>query len=295
MSQTHGQGFVEVADRCFMARYAAWDTSIGAVLGADGVLVVDTRATQAHGAEIADHIGRIAPGKPIRWVVNTHEHFDHVLGNSSFPDAVVHAHEMAAASIPGAVEAIRMRLRDDPQPDPPAITAEVIDGVLTSPIRLPDVTFASVATIDLGDQLVELLHPGRGHTAGDLVVRVPESDVVFSGDLVEESAPPAFGTDSFPLEWAGTLDIVVGLMTASTVLVPGHGAAVDKAFVEQQRADVADLSFQLRTLYEQRVALDDVVTAGAEWPFPDEHVRAAARVAYQQLTDSGTIRSLPLA
>ena len=50
-------------------------------------------------------------------------------------------------------------------------------------------TFSSAPVIDLGDRMVELVHPGRGHTGGDLVVRVPDADVLLAGDLVEESAP----------------------------------------------------------------------------------------------------------
>src|SRR5436190_1117985 len=143
----HGRGFVEVADRCFVARYAAWDTTIGAVVGSDGVLVVDTRATLAHGEEVRDHIRRLTRS-PVRWVVNTHEHFDHVLGNAAFDEATVHAHEAAAAGMADAVERVRDRVRADPDReagDEPGsgVTAEVLDGVLTSPLRLPDVTFAS--------------------------------------------------------------------------------------------------------------------------------------------------------
>ena len=52
--------------------------------------------------------------------------------------------------------------------------------------------------LDLGDRVVELIHPGRGHTAGDLVVRVPDADVMVAGDLVEESDPPFIGDDSLP-------------------------------------------------------------------------------------------------
>ena len=59
-------------------------------------------------------------------------------------------------------------------------------------------TFSSAVQLDLGDRAVELIHPGRGHTAGDLVVRVPDADVVLGGDLVEESDLPFIGDDSWP-------------------------------------------------------------------------------------------------
>ena len=70
-----------------------------------------------------------------------------------------------------------------------------------SPTPVTRPTFSSVPAIDLGDRSVELVHPGRGHTGGDLVVRVDDADVLLAGDLVEESGMPAYGDDCFPLEW----------------------------------------------------------------------------------------------
>jgi glyoxylase-like metal-dependent hydrolase (beta-lactamase superfamily II) len=286
----HGQGFVEIAERCFVARYAAWDTTIGAVIGADGILVVDTRATHAHGVEIRDHLRAIAPDLPVRWVVNTHEHFDHVLGNAVFGQARIHAQANAAAQIDDAVERIRERIRADPTTDPdyPDITADVLQGVLDAPVRLPDETFHSVATIDLGGRYVELVHPGRGHTDGDLVVRVPDADVVYAGDLVEESAPPSFGSDSFPLEWPATLDIIVGMLTPSSVLSPGHGAVVDRDFVMGQREEVSTVAEAIRSLYVQGVPLEQALDAGAaSWPYPSGHLGSAVERGYQQLAAAG--------
>ena len=101
-----------------------------------------------------------------------------------------------------------------------------------------DHTFSSVATIDLGDRAVELVHPGRGHTGGDLVVRIDDADVVLAGDLVEESGAPAYGDDCFPLDWPRSLDLALELIGQATVVVPGHGAPVDRDFVQEQRASI---------------------------------------------------------
>ena len=70
------------------------------------------------------------------------------------------------------------------------------DEILATTLRLPTQGFSSAVQLDLGDRAVELIHPGRGHTAGDLVVRVPDADVLLGGDLVEESDPPFIGDDS---------------------------------------------------------------------------------------------------
>ena len=97
-----------------------------------------------------------------------------------------------------------------------------------------------VATaVDLGGRRVEIAHLGRGHTDGDLVVVVADADVVFAGDLIESAGPPSFGPDSVPDEWAGTLDGLIGLMTAKTIAVPGHGEPMGREFVFEQRGRIA--------------------------------------------------------
>ena len=85
----------------------------------------------------------------------------------------------------------------------------------------PDHLVAERVTLDLGDRAVELVDLGRGHTGNDLVVVVPAAGVVFAGDLLEESAPPAFGTTASrssgrprPVQW---------WPKEEAVYVPGHG------------------------------------------------------------------------
>ena len=68
---------------------------------------------------------------------------------------------------------------------------------------------------------------------------VPDADVLFAGDLIESAGPPSFGPDSVPDEWPATLDAVIGLMTAATLAVPGHGEPVGREFVFEQRGRIA--------------------------------------------------------
>ncbi|CAA9371565.1 MAG: Fumarylacetoacetase [uncultured Nocardioidaceae bacterium] len=276
---------LDVAAGCFVLRYPEWDVSSGVVVGADGVLVVDTRGSLGQGRRLADDVRRVAPGRPVLWVVNTHQHFDHTFGNAAFGTAVVHAHENTAAGMAAAGDRTKEQLRTDASPDEtdPVITAEVVDEVLETPYRLPDVTFSSATVIDLGDRYVELVHPGRGHTDGDLVLRVPDADVVFAGDLVEQSAPPAYGPDCFPLEWASSLDLVVGMLTDNTVVVPGHGAPVDRQFVQDQRADVSDVGELIRSAYGQGMPEAEVLDGSSGWPFPTERLVDAVRRGYSRL------------
>ncbi|MBA2560664.1 MAG: MBL fold metallo-hydrolase [Propionibacteriales bacterium] len=299
MSDVSHQEFVEIADRCFVARYAEWDVSVGVVLGSSGLAVIDTRASARQGRQLHNDVRRFAPGCPLRWVINTHEHFDHTFGNVSMTGATIYAHENVSAGLKGSADRVKRLIETDREldPDHPEITGQVLDDVLATGLRAPDVVFASVATIDLGDRLIELMHPGRGHTDGDVVARVPDADVVFGGDLVEQSGPPSFGPDSFPLDWPTSLDLVVGLLTDGSVVVPGHGATVDRQFVQAQRADVSDVSQLIRSLYQQGVALDDALAAGGDgWPYPAAHLATAVRRGYTHLASQheGSRQTLPL-
>ena len=111
----------------------------------------------------------------------------------------------------------------------------------------PNVEIAVATALDLGDRRVEIAHLGRGHTDGDLVVVMPDSDVLFTGDLLESAGPPSFGPDSVPDEWPATLDAVIGLMTATTLAIPGHGEPVDRKFVFEQRGWIAAQAAQRGT------------------------------------------------
>jgi glyoxylase-like metal-dependent hydrolase (beta-lactamase superfamily II) len=280
--------FVEVADQVWVARQQWYDLNVCLVRGSRGLLVVDTQASARAARAIVEDVRALGVGE-VTAVVNTHEHFDHTFGNAAFREAYgalpIHAHEVAAEQTIDAGEWAKRRFAEETD-DPHR------EEVLETEVVPADHTFSSVTVLDLGDRQVELVHPGRGHTAGDAVLRVPDADVVLAGDLVEESGPPAYGSDCHPLDWPGTLDVVLNLLTPGSVVVPGHGALVDRAFVEQQRQDVAITAQTVRDLAAAGVPVDRALAEG-EWPFPREGLEHAVRRGYAALPPAG--RSLPLA
>jgi glyoxylase-like metal-dependent hydrolase (beta-lactamase superfamily II) len=280
--------FVEVADQVWVARQQWYDLNVCLVRGSRGLLVVDTQASARAARAIVEDVRALGVGE-VTAVVNTHEHFDHTFGNAAFREAYgalpIHAHEVAAEQTIDAGEWAKRRFAEETD-DPHR------EEVLETEVVPADHTFSSVTVLDLGDRQVELVHPGRGHTAGDAALRVPDADVVLAGDLVEESGPPAYGSDCHPLDWPGTLDVVLNLLTPGSVVVPGHGALVDRAFVEQQRQDVAITAQTVRDLAAAGVPVDRALAEG-EWPFPREGLEHAVRRGYAALPPAG--RSLPLA
>lgn len=278
-------GFTEVADRVWVARHAWFDVNLTLVGGSRGLVVVDTHASTRVGAQVAADARALGAGEVVA-VVATHAHADHVLGTAALrtafgADLPVHAHEHALTELE-AWAATR----------PPYDGEEQVPGeVDASPVVLPDHPFSSTAVIDLGDRALELVHPGRGHTSGDLVVRVPDADVLLAGDLVEESGPPAFGPDSFPMEWPLALDVALQLCTPATVVVPGHGAPVDRAFVMDQRADIGVVAETIRDLAGRGVPLAQALEVG-EWPLDPAHLEHAVARGYEHLPRSQ--KRLPL-
>lgn len=283
--------FQEVADRVWVSRRDWFDLNVTLVRGSDGLVVVDTHASAVAARAVIDDIERLGLG-PVTRVVNTHEHFDHTFGNGEFHAAYdvadrtlpVHAHDIAAANTLSSGEQIKRRYREAPG-EPHR------DEVLDTEIVPASLTFSSVSVLDLGDRQMELIHPGRGHTAGDLVVRVADADVLLAGDLVEESGPPGYGEDCHPMDWPLTLDLVLGLLGPSTVVVPGHGAVVDREFVEEQRMSIGIVAETIRDLAGRGVPLEQALATG-DWPFPAEGLAQAVRRGYADLPTSQ--RRLPL-
>jgi glyoxylase-like metal-dependent hydrolase (beta-lactamase superfamily II) len=269
--------FREVADRVWVARYDWFDVNVTLVGGERGLLVVDTHGSGVAGGRVVDDVRALGAGEVVG-IVNTHWHFDHTFGNdavrSAYGAVPVTAHEQAAAELAAGADALQQRYADSDDPHR--------DEVVATRVVLPDDTFSSARVIDLGDRAVELVHPGRAHTAGDLVVRVADADVVLAGDLVEESAPPSLGPDSWPMEWPLSLDLVLDLLTPATVVVPGHGAPVDKGFVEQQRDGLGVVAETIRDLATRGVPVAEALDA-AEWPYPREELAAAVRRGYEHL------------
>ena len=141
------------------------------------------------------------------------------LGNGACTGVAVFAHEAAAETIPRHVGEVRTGRASDPH------AADMLATEVVTAARPVLVRGAGPRRPGR-----ELLHPGRGHTAGDLVVRVPDADVLVAGDLVEESAPPAYGPDSFPLDWPASLDLVISLLGPARRRA-GARRPVDRPFV----------------------------------------------------------------
>ncbi len=258
----------EVGDRVFTRHFDFFDQQIGVVLGGDEVLVIDTRSTPAQAREIVADLRELTRD-PVTVVVDTHWHFDHTFGNSVFRPAAIWGHVRAAERLLRQGATAKREVSEG-MPKLAAGLAEVV-------IDPPEHTFDDRASIELGDRLVELSFHGRGHTDGDIAVLVPDADVLFAGDLIEEGSPPSFA-DSFPLDWPATLEALMPLATGA--VVPGHGKIGDRAFVESQLEDMRGLVALARRVHDDALSIEDAIDASPFGPRTprDAFERALAQV-----------------
>jgi glyoxylase-like metal-dependent hydrolase (beta-lactamase superfamily II) len=268
----------EVGDGCFRRRYESFDLNIGIVRGADGFFVIDTRCGPTEARELLDEL-RVLGNVPVRRILNSHWHFDHCWGNATIraasPGVEIWGHERIAHW--------NARHHHEQQDFLRARHSEWSEEIDAIELVLPDHHVQDEVTIDLGDRTASIRFPGRGHTDNDLVVVVPASDVVFAGDIVEESAPPSYGDDCYPLDWPATNARLLDWITPTATVVPGHGDVVDRAFVAEQNAAIDQIAATVRALHAAGVPAADALATG-EWAFPRERLIEAVRRGYAELS-----------
>ncbi|MEU7112081.1 MBL fold metallo-hydrolase [Streptomyces sp. NPDC046182] len=214
-------------------RLPGWDATVGLVIGEKAVLLYDTGSTLAEGAELRAQAEALTGGRRVTHIALSHPHFDHVLGTAVFAGAEV----FGAVGVDELLRRERDALRED------AVRQGVEESAATEAadtLVAPHHSVSGEWTLDLGGRQVLLANIGPGHTAHDLALFVPGvPEVVFCGDLVEESGEPQAGPDALPSRWPAALDRLLSLGGEGAVYVPGHGAVVDAAFVRRQRDELA--------------------------------------------------------
>lgn len=269
MASMHG--WIEVADRVYVRRHRRFDVNCGLVVGADEALLVDTRSWLEEADELHESI-RALTNVPVRHVVNTHGHFDHCFGNERFAgDATIWGQRGCLSELLDHGEAQRevMMARLDPEE-----AGHLAMVRITPPSGLVD----NEETIVVGGRRVRLCFLGRGHTDHDLVVAVEGTDVVFAGDLVEQSGPPSFG-DAWPIEWPEAVAALGTMDAASTV--PGHGTVMTVEAVRTQHQELSVLAALLSAMLRGEAEEAAVVEHS---PFPAETTHSALHRTRETLT-----------
>ncbi len=245
------------------------------VVNTDDVLVVDTHMTPGAAWALREELKTITP-KPVRYVVNTHWHWDHALGNQIYgPEVEIIGHEYTRArlaagdstrgrswdffigGLPGRIGELRDRLAKTanaadrgPLETQLAVLETQLAGTKTIVATPPTLTLADHLTLVRGGREIRLLHLGRAHTGGDVVVFLPKERAVITGDLLVEGT--SYIGDAFIGDWLQTLERLRALDYDLTL--PGHGAAFrGKAKIDHFQAYLRDFREQAQALHKAGV------------------------------------------
>ncbi len=228
------------------------------VVNADDVLVVDSHITPDAARGLIEAVRSVSE-KPIRFLVNSHYHFDHAHGNQAFPPEIaIIGHEYTRDKLLGdplseatyqtigspqyesvVIAALEARVGEAADAESKASLEAQLQTLRRHVAALsevdptpPNVTLDSKMSLFRGDREIRIIHLGRGHTGGDLVVLLPKERIVFTGDLFYDGAP--YLGDSFPAEFVDTLDRLKEL--DFDVAVPGHGPLVrDRSKIDRNQ------------------------------------------------------------
>jgi glyoxylase-like metal-dependent hydrolase (beta-lactamase superfamily II) len=216
---------------------AQGDPNTGIIVGDDSCMIIDAQATPLMAQDVIARVRRVTD-KPIKYVLLSHYHAVRVLGASAYGASEIVAHAATRKLIvERGAEDMASEIGRFPR---------LFRGQDSIPgLTWPTLTFDGTLTLWLGKRRVDIMHIGRGHTAGDTIAWVPDEDVVFSGDLVEHHSACYCG-DAFLREWPATIQKLADMNPRA--LVPGRGdALLEPETVDEGMQGTADF---LSALYE---------------------------------------------
>ena len=206
--------FSEVGDGIW-AYTAQGDPNSGVIIGDRSVMIVEAQATPRLANKVIEKV-RSVTDKPISHVVLTHYHAVRVLGASAYnADQIIMSDAARAMVIERGQEDWDSEFQRFPR---------LFEGHESIPgLTYPTTTFSEAMTVYLGNRRIDLMHLGRAHTAGDIVVHVPGQNVMFTGDIVEYQSACYCG-DGYFGEWGHTLDNIQAFDVDA--IAPGRGDAL---------------------------------------------------------------------
>ena len=248
------------------------------IVNDNDVIVVDDHVSPAAAWVLLEEIKEVT-SKPVTTVINTHFHFDHAHGNQIFaPNVQIIGHEFTRrmlvsnsigmplyqnylTGMPGQIDGLKKRIASEADAAAKAklqAQLQVTENNLASQKELkptpPNVTLSREMTLYRGNREIQIRFLGRGHTAGDVVVFLPNEKVVMTGDFLTSGLSNM--SDSFPEEWVASLDALKKL-DFDTVL-PGHGDAfTDKAKIDYFQAYLRDVWSEVSRLKKEGVSAEE--------------------------------------
>jgi glyoxylase-like metal-dependent hydrolase (beta-lactamase superfamily II) len=250
--------------------------NVGIIVGSKATLVIDTGLGPRNGQTVLREVEKISKN-PTLYVMATHFHAEHILGESVFP---------ATAKV------IRARAEQKDidefgvQPNFAARSAAMAELVKDAQFRRADEIFDSEKVLDLGGVRARLLWYGGTHTNGDTLVYIEGDNVLFAGDVIMNRRFLGFNSAGSSVRaWISSLDKVAPLHPAR--IIPSHGEMGDGSLIEKNRTYLQALQARAAELKRAGKTVDeaaDTITAEFKSKYPDwtGNAGAAARIAYNE-------------
>ncbi len=255
--------FRELAENvyAFIQPALIWYSTAGVIVGNKDVIVIDSLTNEKMTRDLLGEIGRVTE-KPVKFLINTHSHADHVYTNHMFDSAT------SVCSKKGREKTLEFMSKQSLHDETFARLFHDVDfsGGRYKP---QDMTFSGGLTIHQGDREIHMIELGPGHSESDVIIHLPEEGIVFCGDLFMNGLPP------LPAEGCATAAIAsirkIEELDAQ-IYVPGHGKPGTRKDVEEQRLLLERLISQSRGCFEKGLNFDEAVENVSVGSMPSEFV-----------------------
>ena len=229
-------------------------TNSGIIIGDDSVLVIDSLRMPSFARSLMEDVRKLTD-KPVKYVIDTHSHWDHSWGNQEFPEAAIIGHENCYSEMVDVEWNEEWKNKILSSGDPWSDEANVVT------ITPPEITYQDSMRIYFGGREIILKYLGKAHTSGDTFIHLPKERIVFTGDVAQDGGVPYLG-DSYPDEWLDTDDRMAELPVDR--FVSGHGPVGDINALKTARDFIHSLVGSMKSAIsdgkDSKTASDSVFT-----------------------------------
>jgi cyclase len=219
--------------------------NIGASIGVDGVFLIDDQFAPLT-EKIRNALSELTV-QPIRFMINTHWHFDHTGGNENLGNQgvlmIAHDNVRKRMSAEGFIEAFNQTIPAAPE------------------VALPAITFSETSTFYLNGQTIEAIHVLNAHTDGDSIIFFKDANVIHAGDVFFNGLYPFIDKSS-----EGTIngilravDLILSLSNNNTRIIPGHGPLGTRRDLTNYRRMLLSVRNKMQSLIDEGKTIDEII------------------------------------